>query len=431
VPIPPHPADDPAAHPAALCAKPSAAGRSGAIALRATRAALCLALLAAALACGSPAAASTEIRRDLGHLRALFMGEAYVAVGDEYSTVYYNPAGPARVPADVTELIVLLNLQFNELVKEALTDPKALSAKYQNLTPGKFQGLLGTELFIQDTPLRVVVARKSGWALGLSLETMGHAEVLGNPILPSLRLEAFADGILFGSWYGKWGDSLAVGMTPKVIYRAGIDKVFTFGDLFASGGTLDVKNDPDFKAISKGFVSGGIDLGAIWDLPFWESGHPRIGFSSLNIGGYDGVKGLKGIEFGKRPTPFDPPIGGVLPQLNTVGLAISPTYAGVRYTLAIDVADVTQTVLPGDDWSLRTRAGFEIGLGIRDDGAALFSILAGCNVMGSTCGNHPSVGVLARDWIFEVGFGRYTVELGPRPGVKPDTRTAFMFGFLF
>lgn len=395
------------------------------------RTAVLLVVAAAAVGFASRAGATVEIRRDLGHVRALLMGDAYVAVGDEYSTVYYNPAGPARAPADLTELIVLLDVEVNSLTKDALTDANALSARYQNLTASQFKSLLGTEIYMQETPLRVVVARKSGWALGLSTEALAHAAVLGNPILPSLRLEQFLDGILFASWYGKWRDSLAVGITPKAIFREGIDKVFSFGELYASGGTLDVKNDPDYKAIGKGFLGGGLDLGAIWDLPFWEAGHPRIGFSSLNIGGYDSVKGLKGIEFGKRPTPTDPPLGGVLPQLNTVGLAISPEYAGIRYTLAVDVADVTQTVLPGDDWNLRTRVGFEIGLGIRDNGTALFSVLAGCNALGDYCANHPAVGVLARDWIFEVGFGRYTVDLGQKPGVKPDARTVFLFGFLF
>jgi hypothetical protein len=169
-----------------------------------------------------------------------------------------------------------------------------------------------------------------------------------------------------------------------------------------------------------------VDVGAIWDLPFWEEGHPRIGFSALNIGGYDASRGgVQGIQFGKRPTKYDPPIGGELPQLNTVGFALSPEWYGIRYTLAVDVVDVTETVLPGNDLALRTRAGLEIGIGIHKDGTALFSVLAGVNA------NHPALGVLARDWIFEVGFGRYTVELGQKPGDLADTRTVFLFGFRF
>lgn len=371
--------------------------------------------------------AATDIPRDLTHIRPLLMGDAYVALGDEYSTLYYNPAGPGRSPANVAEVMVLTQIEVNDLVNEALTDPDALSARYQNLSTSQFQSLLNTTAYAQLTPLRVVVERESGWAIGVSTEFMANLQVLGNPILPSLRIETFLDGIVFLSFYGKWGDSLAVGITPKVVYRKfGLDRTFTFGELYASGATLDLQNQPDFKTAQKtDYVSGGVDLGWIWDLPFWEEGHPRIGFSAINIGGFDSRTGTKGIEFGSRPTSFDPPIGGELPQLNTVGFALSPEWYGLRYTLAVDIVDVTETVLPGDDLLLRTRAGLEIGIGIHKDGTALFSILAGLNA------NHPTYGVLARDWIFEAGIGQYTVELGQHPGDLPDTRRVFLFGFRF
>jgi len=45
--------------------------------------------------------------------------------------------------------------------------------------------------------------------------------------------------------------------------------------------------------------------------------------------------------------------------------------------------------------------------------------------------NPPSLGVPARDWIFEVGCGRSMVELGDKPGQWMDTRTVFLFGFRF
>lgn len=380
--------------------------------------------------------AATEIRRDLTFIRPLLMGDAYVAVGDEYSTLYYNPAGPGRAPANVVEVIPVLAFEYNDLVKQGLTDPNALSAKYQNLTTSQFQDLLNTTAYLQVTPLRVLVARESGWAIGLSVEALANIQVLGNPILPSLRVEFFGDGILFASFAGKWGDSLAVGITPKVIYRQGLDRTFTFGELYASGATLDLQNQPDFKtAQKKAYVSGGADIGWIWDLPFWEDGHPRIGFSALNIGGFDSKTGTKGIEFGSRPTRFDPPIGGVLPQLNTVGFAISPVWErlGVRFTFAIDVVDVTETVLPGDDLLLRTHAGMEIGIGIHKDGTALCSVLLGANgsYLAGLNSDHYSWGVLARDWVFEAGIGEYTVELGQKAGELPDKRHVFLFGLKF
>ena len=374
----------------------------------------------------APAARAGDVRRGSVFIRPLLMGDAYVAVGDEASTLFYNPAGLARVPGNSVEAFTPQFI-FNDLVKDLFTDPDAVARRYQNLSPSQFQSLLGTTLFF-DLNLRTpVFVRESGWAIGMTLEALVNVEVLHNPVLPGLHLELFTDDTAFVSFAGHWGDALAVGITPKVVTRIGLDRTFTFGELFASGSALDLQNQPDFKKVSKGtaYTSGGADVGAILELPFWENGHPRVGFAALNLGGYDSHVGFKGIQFGDRPTVFDPPIGGELPQLNTVGFAISPVYSGIRYTFALDIVDVTQTVLPGNDLALRTRVGLEIGLGLHKDGSALFSVLAGANA------THPSFGVLARVWIFECGFGHYIVEQGPTPGSDPDGRTVFIFGLRF
>jgi hypothetical protein len=129
------------------------------------------------------------------------------------------------------------------------------------------------------------------------------------------------------------------------------------------------------------------------------------------------------MEFGSRPIAEDPPQAGLLPQINTLGFAVSPTYNGIRYTLAVDIVDVTATVLPGDDLLLRSRLGLEIGIGVRKDGTALLSLLGGFNAAQS------SLGILTRVWIFEVGLGTYTVERGEKAGANPDNRNVLVFGF--
>ncbi|HUJ74697.1 MAG TPA: hypothetical protein VL359_07550 [bacterium] len=370
-------------------------------------------------------ARADELRRMAPFIRPLLMGDAYVAVGDEDSTVFYNPAGIARLPQGT---VTTLGAQFilDDLTKQALTDPDAISAKYQNLSPSQFRDLLGTRAFV-DLGLPLLTYARPGYAWGIVTEGLTNVQVLGNPILPGLHLEVHGDAIGYMTLATKLGEDLAIGVTPKVVYRVGLDKVFTFGELFAGGSTLNLDNQPDFKNLKAGvfYTVPGVDVGAIWNLPFGRSWQPRVGVSALNIGGYDDKAGVTGMEFGKRPTPFDQPIGGELPQINTVGFAISPIYAGVRYTVALDFVDVTQSVLPGTSLELRTRLGTEVGLGVRDDGTALFSILGGWNA------GHVSAGVLARVWIFQVGFGQYTVEEGQKPGDDPSTRTVFLFSFRF
>ena len=168
-----------------------------------------------------------------------------------------------------------------------------------------------------------------------------------------------------------------------------------------------------------------MDIGFLYQFQFWKGWFPRGGLSFLNIGGVDDNNKIKGIEFGPRPSPFDPPQAGELPQINTFGFAVSPLFTGIRYTIALDVVDFTRTVLPGKDWKKRSRFGVEIGIGPRKDGTALLAILAGLNA------THTSFGVLGRVWIYEIGFGSYTVELGNKAGDKPSDRFVFIFGFRF
>jgi hypothetical protein len=334
----------------------------------------------------------------------------------------------ARLPSAAWEVLTPITPQitFDDLTKEALVDPAALQAKYQNLTPAGFQDLLGTSIFFNYQPLTVMRAAP-GLAWGLALDVMSNVEVLRNPVLPALHVEFHADAVMFATFAGKAGEYLDLGMTPKIIDRYGLDRVFSFGDLFAAGATLNLDQNPDFQQLKSGvpYVVPGVDLGAILHIPMWEGWDPRIGFSALNIGGYDTHQGVKGMEFGRRPTPFDPPIGGELPQINTIGFAVSPIYANIRYTVDLDIVDVTNTVLPGNDLALRSRLGLEIGIGARRDGTALFSVLAGLNAL------HSSFGALSRVWIFDVGFGHYVVEKGAKPGDDPDGRTVFIFGFRF
>jgi hypothetical protein len=114
-----------------------------------------------------------------------------------------------------------------------------------------------------------------------------------------------------------------------------------------------------------------------------------------------------------------------LPLNVQVGFAVSPTYANIRYTFAIDLVDAAKTAIPGDSLNNRTRAGFEIGVAPHKDGTALFSVLFGWNA------THFSVGVLSRVWVFEIGFGRYTVERGEDPGDNPQERRVVLIGMRF
>ena len=368
-----------------------------------------------------------ELRRSMSFIRPLLMGDAYVAVADEASTLFYNPAGIVRLPENSVEFPTFQFL-MDERIRKAITDPESLSGEFEGVDETNFRSRLNETVFF-DFNMRfpVIVRAESDVAFGLGVEVLTFFEILGNPVFPGLHLEFFADQVLFLSLGHRLSENLAFAYTPKIINRIGIDKFLTFGEIFAAGSTASIENDQAFKDLSEGknFTKFGMDIGFLYKFQFWKSWFPRGGLSFLNIGGVDDSDKIKGIEFGPRPSPFEPPQAGELPQINTFGFAVSPVFTGIRYTIALDVVDFTRTVLPGKDWKKRSRLGVEMGLGPRRDGTALLAILAGLNA------SHFSFGVLSRVWIYEIGFGSYTVELGNEAGDKPSDRFAFIFGFRF
>jgi hypothetical protein len=386
-----------------------------------------LILLAGALPSGAK-----ELRRSMSTLRPLLMGDAYVAVADESTVLFYNPAGLAWVHETSVEAFTPQFI-FNEPVRIALVDPNKFQDELDKVSNDidheKYQTLLSREFFT-DITIRspIVIFPDKGLVLGLGEEALANLQVLGTRVVPLVRVEFFGDlvGVIGG--FGKSGDYFSWGFNVKVINRRGVDHTYTAGDLAASAEEKDgIGARPEWKDVNDGvtFTRFGLDLGTVWRLPFAEEWNPRIGLSALNIGGYDPNEGVTGIRFGPRPDEFSAPQAGELPQINTIGFAVSPWWAGIRFTLAADIVDFTRTALPGADFVKRLHVGGEIGLYPHADGTARLGIMLGWN------GGHTSYGFLSRVWIFEVGFGVYTVELGDQYGDNPDRRTTFLLGARF
>ena len=368
-----------------------------------------------------------EVRRSMSYIRPYLMGDAHVAVADEASVLFYNPAGIKGIGATSAELFAP-QLQGDELVKLALLNPDGLSKQFEGISQTNFSEALDKTLYFDlNLKMPATVIPTSGLAYGIGAEVMGNLEFLQNPVLPGVHMEFFVDQVMFFTLAFNFTDRFSFGFTPKLIQRYGVDAIFTIGELFAAGNEASLDNHPAFKDAAAGntFSSVGLDLGFLYRFPFVEDWHPRMGVSMLNIGpnGSHPMGGPAGMEFGPRPGPYNPPQAGELPQINTIGLAVSPTIDFIRYTVALDYVDFTRTIIPGKSHNMRTRVGFEMGIGPREDGTAILSLLAGLNA------GHFSAGIMSRVTIFELGFGYYEVERGAYVGDRPDKRYVFIFGF--
>lgn len=371
-----------------------------------------------------------ELRRQMPFLRPLLMGDAYVAVGDEASVLLYNPAGLARLEDGSVEALSVQFAADRDLTR-LLLEPDEVQSEYSGLTTAELLERAGQTLHYNvQLRLPFIVDADDGVAYGLGVETLGAVKVIREPSgQPALDLEAFLDETALWSTFGRIG-GLSLGLTAKLINRAGIDKTIDAATLYASGSELDLNNDPDFQAVAEGEdrLRAGLDFGFIYELPGFPNWQPRFGLSVLNLGGHEssrGGHGYHGIEFSDPPDADTPPVFGELPLNVSLGFAISPTFHSIRYTFALDLVDAARTALDGNSLNARTRAGFEVGVGPHEDGTALFSVLFGWNA------GHFGGGVLTRVWVFEIGFGQYTVEGGDDPGDDPLERRVILIAVRF
>ena len=73
-----------------------------------------------------------ELRRSMSFVRPWLMGDAYVAVADESTTLFYNPAGIAGLKENSYEVF---NFQLNgdQRVKAAILEPEELEGEFQGV----------------------------------------------------------------------------------------------------------------------------------------------------------------------------------------------------------------------------------------------------------------------------------------------------------
>ena len=375
---------------------------------------------------GANSLSAKDLRRSMPFLRNMLMGGAGVALGDEATSMWYNPAGPARLGANTIEAFTM-QLSADAVTKQALTGDATAGSQYDNFTAAELVEAVGDSSYTQLTlKLPVVVIAKAGVAWGLAVDSLVDMEIVDLGGDYGILLEAYVDYQIVGNRFWAFGNSLFLGSALKVINRLGVHKSIDSATLYATG-EFDLESDEDVQD----FYSGrsrtrvGLDLGLIFQLPGSGTWQTRFGLSVMNIGGYDSDTGLTGIEFGSRPSAGEPPIGGELPLNIALGFAVSPTYGNIRFTFALDFVDLGEDALSGDSLSNRTRIGMEIGFGPGKDGAPLFSLLAGWNA------THFGGGFITRWSFMEIGMGSYTVERGSAPDENPQPRRVLLIGFRF
>jgi hypothetical protein len=297
-------------------------------------------------------------------LRPLAMGNAYVAVADDYNALFYNPAGMARLKEWTGEF---LNPGL-ELSKNTVTFANDLSkfAGGSNAegTKGVLELLEGQtgknqHLALQWTPHLIFPG--FGFGLGLDFNTTLaiHREISADLDVGPRVIVPFSLATNF------FEDRLSVGTTVKLVARGGVDREFSIQDIEAFSKKDETKTDAE-KATEKkiddyveGGVGAGVDVGLLFTPePTME---PTLGISITDVGG----------------TPYkQQDVGGTalgapdvrLPAVNT-GLSLKPWKSGDMYLLgAVDVHAINQPysyskkVNYGMEWGFMEWIKFDVGL---------------------------------------------------------------------
>ncbi|MBC7530258.1 MAG: hypothetical protein H7318_01690 [Oligoflexus sp.] len=335
-------------------------------------------------------------------LRPLGMGNAYVAVADDFNALFYNPAGLARLKSWDGEFLnpaITASQNVNGLVKDAQSDLKSGKTEDTLNLVEKNTGE-NYNVGLALTPHLIFPGFGVGLGLDLSATAIFHRDV-------TVDLDTGLRAVLPISYARSFiNDRLSLGATVKLRARAGIDKNFSMDDIaaFQSSSKTDSTGRElgDYVKAGTGY---GVDLGLLF-TPQKEF-EPTFGLSVTDLGGtpYTIYK-VKGSTLGVPPIQ--------LPSVN-VGISAKPLRTEWTYIMvAMDMHSINQPY----SFSKKFNLGLEGGLG------NILKIQTGLYQGYFTAGLQFDVGLLS------LRFVTYAEELGTSAGYKPDRRIAAQLKFL-
>lgn len=253
----------------------------------------------------------TSIHHQYQSPRALGMGGAFVAVANDYSALFYNPAGLDRI--DENDLNMYLDFAGTPAIADLLKDidtaqnTSGSDADKQSAITRVLESYYGKAFGVRVGSPQAIWARP-GWAIGiipldLTMELSVHSSVG-----PAVQATVYADTTVAygygdhikGFDYGK----LSWGVTGKAIHRGFFSQYVNF---------IELASDPNI--VSEDDLSAGYtvdaDVGFLWtpDVPedgifsIFEYARPTFGLVVRNIAesGFGQSSGLLGENTTEEP----------------------------------------------------------------------------------------------------------------------------------
>lgn len=331
-------------------------------------------------------------------LRPLGMGNAYVAVADDFNALFYNPAGLARLKEWDGEFLNP-SLEISSNTTSFASDMQKLAGSSSGGTEATLDLLekqtgKNHHFAIGLTPH--LIFKGFGFGLGLELATSAafHREI-------SVDLDAGPRAILPIAFALNFlEDRLSIGAGVKFVMRGGVNREFSINDIQAFSKS-DESSSGGSETKLEDFVEGGSGVGADLGLLFTpiKTMEPTLGLSITDFGGTPYQKANVGGS-----STAAPPIR--LPSVNT-GFSIKPVQGGRSYVLcSVDAHAINQPA----HYSKKFNMGLEWGYG------QIIKLQTGLHQGELTGGMQFDVGLL------NLRFVTYAEQLGPIAGQDDNLR---------
>lgn len=335
-------------------------------------------------------------------IRPLAMGNAFVAVADDYNSIFYNPAGLARIKSFDGEVInprVELSKSVGELAKNVanLSSGSSTSAVIDLIeqNTGKDQHLslgLAPHLIFPNFGFGIGANSEASfaWHRSLAIDILAGLDV----VLPiSLAFNAFED-------------RLSIGASIKGRMRTGVDDRFSMDDFSAF--TSSNKDNPDQPTLDD-YVSGGYGVGADFGLLFTPTDvmEPTLGISVTDIGGTPFTTPSNLKNYASTPE--------IVEQSINLGFSLKPVKQGPFQVLTtMDVHSINQ----GFSFSKKLNFGVEASYG------------SWAKLQTGLHQGYLSAGMLLDIGFFNLSLATYGVELSEYAGYREQRRYTAQIKFL-
>ncbi len=327
-------------------------------------------------------------------IRALGMGNAFVAVANDENALYYNPAGLHYIQQHIFEI-----LTFNATVNKNLIDVGNESSDDQSSAIGN---LVGKKLYAEAN-LGLLSINGPGWGYSVFGSYVFDAKIR-NQAVPYLELKSYLQyGAIGGMAISFFDETLAVGANYKIISRNGVGKDLHIVDFLDD----DFADELEDEFSTQTGVSP--DLGMTYKFDAFYNWEPKVALVVRNIGGMD---------FGST---------GEIPMTVDLGFATESEFGGLDVILALDMIDLAQEATVYKSFQRNLKMGIEIGIWKRTNSHHTLSFRAGRNGPYSTLGFSFNIPYFP----MKLDYASWSEEVGNVAGDIEDKRQALQFSFNF